>query len=223
MDRRAKPDHRHQPAQARQSGVSVEREVEVSRTFEGTIDGAIEGIISDGPLPPIRERPAPAAPQLTDPGFTRSRKVRRVRTRIVVVTALVAAFTASLPWLSDVTRTRVALAPGLGLPREVDLEPALAALLVGMAALKTGVVLVAMGAVLWRVGRHGLSAGRRWGYELSLWTMAAGVGLVLGRVPHVGTALVGGALVFDAGVLAMLAVAASDDRLRYGRTPPRPA
>lgn len=220
MDRRAKPDHRHQPAQARQSGVSVEREIEVSRTFEGT---AIEGIVSDGPLPPLRQSLPPAAPQLTDPGFTRSRKVRRARTRVVVVTALVTAFAAALPWLSDVSRTRVALAPGLGLPREVDLEPALAALLVGMAALKTGVLLVAMGAVLWRVGRHGLSAGRRWGYELSLWTMAAGVGLVLGRVPHVGTALVGGALVFDAGVLAMLAFAASDDRLRYGRGTSRPA
>lgn len=199
MPVRNRPDERYEPDPERQPPVSGEREVELSPT--------VEGVVTDGP-PLLRISPPPHALPRTDVfvgavgamGASSSRSRRRATPPVARVLVLGAVAATLVPWalaslevegLDDV-RIRMAL--------------------IGMTMLKAAVLAIATGALFWRL-RRPASAARRAGYVLGTWSLALGVGFVASRtMPFSGT------LLFDAGLVTLVALAASDERLRTGRT-----
>lgn len=187
MPVRDEPEGRFEPDPPRHPRPGREREIEVVRGYEGTL--------ADGPEPHRFSPPAqPSRSPTSDP---RTRATPRPSRRLLLAGTVAAA---ALPW---------ALAHPAA-PRIEDTR--LLGLILGMTALKASAVIVAAGAVFWRLKRH-VSGARRAGYLAGVWAMALGVGLVASR-----TLPFGGTLVFDAGLLALLALAVGDDRLRHGRT-----
>jgi peptidoglycan/LPS O-acetylase OafA/YrhL len=188
------PDERSEAERSRQSRVSAEREV--------GLPVPIEGVIGDGPPPFRRAQGSARTPARSFPEAASLPPHRHHHSttgqRIAFVTGL--AFAALLPAV-------------LAHPEapKVD-DAAFALLLMGMATLKTvGTVIVAL-AVMWRLRRH-MSMVRRAGYLVAPWLMALGVGLIASAtLPFYG------ALAFDVGLVLLLILAASDERLRRGRS-----
>lgn len=188
MPVREKPEDRTEPDPPRQPRVSVEREVGVSH--------AVEGAVADAPAV-ARLSPIEAAKQRAVPAHhDRGRRRRKLRFALVFGAALLG----FLPWalrLSD-SIGRSAVDGVLG----ADL------LLMGMTMLKVVMATAATGGVSWRLRRRA-SSGRRFGYVAGAWMIALGVGCIAVRVNHLS-----GTLLFDAGVLLLLACAIGDDVLR---------
>lgn len=174
----------------RQSGVSAERQLQLRAPVEGTI--------ADGPVTSRTSAPAAAVAGFPGSPLHHHHRASAVGMRVLFVTGVV---------------TLTILPIALQHPEAPDLPDAgLAALLTGMATLKSVATLIACVAVMWRLKRHA-SAGRRSGYLVGPWLMAFGVGLIVSAtLPFLG------ALAFDAGLVLLLALAVSDERLRRGRS-----
>ena len=185
-------DERSEPERPRQSSVSAERE----------IARPVEGIVADGPIHVRHSPPPQAAPsQPGMPAFAHHHHHHHpsaVGLRVMFVTGIVFA---------------IVLPIALQHPEAPRLRDAgLGALLTGMAALKAVATVITAFVVMWRLRRHTTSA-RRAGYVLGSWLMALGVGLIVSStLPFYG------ALSFDVGLVTLLALAATDERLRRGRT-----
>jgi hypothetical protein len=191
-------DERSEPARPRQSPVSAE--LQISRP--------VEGIVADGP-PPLRQSAPQQAPHLDPhlaphpamPGFAHHHHHHHspaIGLRVMFATGIV--FAVVLP---------IALQHPEA-PRVRDAS--LGVLLTGMAALKAIATVITAFVVMWRLRRHTTSA-RRTGYVVGSWLMALGVGLMVSStLPFYG------ALSFDAGLVTLLALGATDERLRRGRT-----
>ena len=198
MPVREKNDDWLEPDFPRQSRASVEREVNVSH--------AIEGFVSDGPLPP-RVSPIEAAQRRTGlPQHDRGRRRRKLRFSLVLGAILLAA----LPLVLQNAR----------LVRDEQFSLALVhpgTLLTGMSIVKAAMSTVALIAIAWRLRRRA-SVGRRIGYFAGTWAMAGGLGLV-----NTGAGQIAGTLLFDTGIIVLAAFAFGDDYLRRDRAPSTPA
>ena len=200
MPVRDKREELTQPEAPRTPRASIEREVEVMRAAEGQVmDGPVASHGSQGSQGSQGSRgsrgDAPAT--FPTPHFHHHHGHGSTGIRVLLVSGAV--FAVLVPTALQHPEA----------PRIPDVE--LATMLMAMAALKAVATLVACAGVMWRLRRHA-SLGRRTGYLLGAWLMALGVGLIVSHsLPF------SGALAYDVGLVLVLALAASDERLRRGR------
>ena len=198
MPVREKPDGWLEPEFPRQSRGSVEREVNLSH--------AIEGTVSDGPAL-ARMTPIEAAQRRTGmPPHDRGRRRRKLRLSLVLGALLLAALPLVLQNAGMVRDEQFSLAvvhPG--------------SLLTGMSIVKAAMATAAIIAIAWRLRRRA-SVARRVGYFGGTWAMAAGLGLV-----NTGAGQIAGTLLFDTGIIVLVAFAVGDEYLRRDRPTTTPA
>jgi hypothetical protein len=198
MPVREKPDDWLEPEFPRPTRASVEREVNVSH--------AIDGMVSDGPAL-ARVTPIEVAQRRPGiPPHDRGRRRRKLRFSLVLGALLLAALPLVLQsagMVRDEQFSLEAVRPGT--------------LLTGMWIVKAAMATVALVAIAWRLRRRA-SVARRIGYFAGTWAMAAGLGLV-----NTGAGQVAGTLLFDSGIIVLMAFAFGDDYLRRDRAPTTPA
>ena len=194
MPVREKPDGWLEPERPRKPRGSVEREVGVSHSVEGSS--------AEGPAM-ARVSPIEAARQRSGMGH-HDRGRRRRPLRFTLVAGAVAL--AVLPWALRVSEI-VGSVP-------IDATIGTGLLLSGLTMLKAVMVVVALGALTWRLRRRA-SNGLRTGYFGGVWAMSFGLGLVAIHENYLT-----GTILFDGGVLLLAACAASDELRRRDRPSP---
>ena len=198
MPVRQKPDGWLEPEMPRASRMSVEREVDVSH--------AIEGSVSDGP-PVLRVTPAQAAQrQANHLHPDRTRRRRKLRFAFILGALLLAIVPPMLAAEGKLSSAQLAFGA-------LDSS----ALLAMVTTLKGILLLVAMGALSWRLRRRAARTQRA-GYFAGVWAMALGTGLVATRAGGFS-----GSMLFDAGLLLVIACGIRDEYWRHTRATGTPA